>query len=231
MVIRGVVFDLDDTIYLERDYVSSGFRHIAALIGRSDTERRDVSRWLAEEFARGVRGNTFDSLLETFPSVARRFSIDDLVSAYRAHPPSIELGPGAVPTLDALRATGVRLGILSDGPLASQAAKADTLQLRRWFDPIVFTASLGPGQGKPATAGFQAIAEVWGIEGAALAYIGDNPLKDFIGPRSMGWLTIRLRQGEQLYSHLEAVNESGEPDIEIGSLAELANVLVVRGRP
>jgi putative hydrolase of the HAD superfamily len=104
------------------------------------------------------------------------------------------------------------------------------LQLRRWFDPIVLTASLGPGHGKPATTGFEAIAHEWGMEGAALAYVGDNPAKDFIGPRKLGWLTIRLRQPEQLYWRLEAASESREPDTEIGSLAELPNLIVVRGR-
>jgi putative hydrolase of the HAD superfamily len=231
MVIRGIVFDLDDTLYCERDYVSSGFRHVAEFVGQSNQERRDIGRWLDDAFASGVRGNTFDSLLEAFPAVARRFSVRDLVTEYRSHSPSIELGPRVKATLDVLRGTGLRLGILSDGPLASQSAKVDSLEVRRWFDPIVFTASLGPGQGKPATAGFQAIANAWGMERDALAYVADNPLKDFIGPRTLGWLTVRLRQPEQLYSRLEAVNESGEPDLEIGSLAELPDLVVARGRP
>ena len=38
MVIRGVVLDMDDTLYLERDYVRSGFAAIARDAGRSAAE-------------------------------------------------------------------------------------------------------------------------------------------------------------------------------------------------
>lgn len=232
MVIRGVVFDLDDTLYRESDYVRSGFRHIARLVGRSDAERSEVARWLTDAFDGGRRGDTFDALLGAFPDVARRYSVEDLVVAYRSHRPSIELGRDVEPALDAVRATGVRLGILSDGPLASQSAKAEALRLRRWFEPIVLTASLGPGQSKPATTGFEAIAQAWGVnDGTRLAYVGDNPAKDFIGPRKLGWLTIRLRQPEQLHWRLEAASELHKPDIEIGSPAELPNLIVAGGRP
>lgn len=226
MVIRGVVFDLDDTLYRERDYVRSGFRHIAALVGRSERERSEVARWLAEAFENGRRGDTFDALLKVFTGLAQLYSVEDLVREYRAHRPAIQLGPDVEPTLDAIRATGVRLGILSDGPLASQSAKADALQLQRWFEPIVFTAALGPEHGKPARTGFEAIAHAWGIRAGALAYVADNPVKDFIGPKELGWLTIRLRQPEQLYWQLEAARPFHEPDAEIRSPAELLGILV-----
>jgi hypothetical protein len=69
------------------------------------------------------------------------------------------------------------------------------------------------------------------VTSIALAWVGDNPVKDFIGPRELGWLTVRLRQPEQLYWRQEAAGESHEPDAEIGSPAELPNIIVAGGRP
>ena len=37
---RGIVFDLDDTLYLERDYVRSGFSFIADLMAKGPAWRR-----------------------------------------------------------------------------------------------------------------------------------------------------------------------------------------------
>ena len=225
MVIRGVVFDIDDTLYLERDYVRSGFRHVAAVAGRSPSEREELAQWLIEAFDDGMRGHTFERLLEAFPAVARRCSVEALVEAYRNHRPSITLSPGIGPTLDALRSAGLRLGVLSDGTLASQEAKAEVLDLRRWFDPIVFTASLGPGQGKPALTGFQLIARAWGFPSGSIAYVGDNPEKDFTGPRALGWLTVRLRQPGQLHDRQGL--EVGPPAArEIREAVELINIVV-----
>jgi putative hydrolase of the HAD superfamily len=221
MVIKGVVFDIDDTLYLERDYVLGGFRQIADLVGRSEGEREVVARWLEDAFESGVRGTTFDRLLESFPPVADRLSVDKLVEAYRGHTPVIDLAPDVVSTLDALRAGGQHLAILSDGPLASQTAKATALGLSRWFDPIVFTAALGPGAGKPATAGFASIARAWDLAPEALAYVADNPEKDFAGPRALGWLTVRLRQPGQLRYELEPQGEALRPDVEIRAIAGL----------
>ena len=225
MVICGVVFDIDDTLYFEREFVRSGFAHVAALAGRSESETRAVGEWLEDAFDAGVRADTFDRLLAAFPDLSARVSTSNLVDAYRAHLPAIGLAPGVESTLNGLRARGLRLGVLSDGPLASQAAKAAALGLNRWFEPILLTASLGPHATKPSTVGFEAIAREWGIPHAELSYVADNPEKDFAGPRRLGWLTIRIRQPEQLRFAVEAPADEYRAAVEVGTLAALPGCL------
>ena len=192
-MIRGVVFDIDDTLYLERDYVRSGFLHVARTIGRSDEEVRTLAAWLWAAFEAGVRSDTFDRLRATFPDVGRRSSTADLVEAYRSHVPSIDLLPGTADVLDSLRRRGTRLGVLSDGPGDSQAAKARALGLDTWFDPVLLTSSYGTDFAKPGHAGFAEIARLWALPPAELVYVADNPAKDFVGPRGLGWRTVRIR--------------------------------------
>jgi putative hydrolase of the HAD superfamily len=228
VVIGGVVFDIDDTLYFEHMYVRSGFTHVAALAAGSEAEARSLVDWLGTAFDAGVRGDTFDRLVAAFPALAERVSAAELVDAYRRHRPVISLAPGVESVLETLRERGLRLGILSDGPIESQAAKSEALGLDRWFDPIVLTASLGSGAAKPATTGFEAIAKEWGIPHHEMSYIADNPEKDFVGPRKLGWLTIRLRQPEQLRFALEPPNAAFGAELEIRRPDDLLRCLELR---
>ena len=210
---------MDDTLYLERDYVRSGFAHVTQIIGSTQDEADVLYAWLSTAFERGVRGDTFDRLLGAFPHLAGRTSLPALIDTYRAHPPQITLSPGVDGALDLLRQRGIRLAVLSDGPVSSQAGKAAALGLDRWFDPILLTESLGPGFAKPSVAGFDRIARTWGFSGRELAYVGDNPEKDFVGPRRLGWLTIRVRDPGQLRSAFEPASDADRPDVEIPAIS------------
>ncbi len=218
MVTRGVVFDLDDTLYLEREYVRSGFDHVATFVATSPADARAIAGWLWSRFEDGVRGDTFDRLLAFRPELATRVTAAALVEAYRNHRPSISFLPGAVPLIERLRRSGTRLGILSDGPLASQVAKAEVLRLREWFDPILFTDSWQPDFRKPDTGGFEWIAATWDIPHEELAYLADNPSKDFVGPRRLGWRTVRVRVPGQLTFALDPVDDVHRCDVEVADL-------------
>lgn len=221
MVIRGVVFDIDDTLFLERDYVRSGFNAIARLLAQTPEECGDIAAWLWDAFARGVRGDTFDRLLAARPDLASRSSAPQLVSAYRAHTPEIALLPGMQDVVGELVRRGMRLGVLSDGPVASQRAKATALGLDAWFDPVILTEACGPGYPKPGRLGFERIAQAWQLPGEQLAYVADNPLKDFGAPRALGWRTIRLRMPQQLSWAVEAPDPGDRADLEVGRPEEI----------
>jgi putative hydrolase of the HAD superfamily len=222
---RGVVFDMDDTLYLERDYVRSGFTHVARLVAGSDSERQEVADRLWQEFLRGTRGDTFDRLLREHPRLAGVLRVADLVAAYRAHEPEIALLPGAPDVLGQLLERRLRLGVLSDGPINSQRAKARALGLDRWFDPVLLTEARGPGFHKPGDLGFREIATTWNLPAESLAYVADNPMKDFAAPRRLGWATIRLRLPAQLRHALEPAGPADAPHEEIASLDELLTVV------
>ncbi|MNB88558.1 hypothetical protein D3C75_355750 [compost metagenome] len=52
-----------------------------------------------------------------------------------------------------------------------------------------------------------------------MVYIGDNPLKDFVGIKPLWVRTIRVRRG--MFQDVEAENGKFEAEYEIDSLYEL----------
>ena len=78
-----------------------------------------------------------------------------------------------------------------------------------------------PAWVKPGTAGFEAIASGWDLSGQRLAYVADNPKKDFIGPRRLGWRTVRLQAPEQLRVDVEPTTADQRADHVVHTVAEL----------
>jgi putative hydrolase of the HAD superfamily len=218
--IRCVVFDLDDTLFLERDYVRSGFlavgRWAADALGIADFASR---AWA--ELESGRRGDIFDRVLAATGRPYDRQAVQAMVSIYRDHVPSLSLLDDARACLTHLSGKAV-LACVTDGPLASQRAKAQVLDLGRWFDPVVFTAALGPGFGKPHPRAFQIIEAATGSSGRACAYIADNPAKDFGGPASLGWRTVRVVRRGGLHSTLRS---GGDVEMELPDLTSLPEAL------
>jgi putative hydrolase of the HAD superfamily len=217
---RLVVFDIDDTLYLERDYVRSGFAAVGAW-ARTELGVADLGARAWADFEAGVRGRIFDEALAACGVRANGSLVTQLVDVYRSHAPAIEL-------LDDVRAwlaahpADVALAVVTDGPLTSQRNKAAALGLAGWADPIVFTEEFGSERGKPHPAAFECVEAATGLAGAACAYVADNPAKDFAGPRCRGWRTVRVRREGGLHA---LVASGDDVDAEITGFAALDEAL------
>ena len=206
--VRCVVFDVDDTLYLERDYVRSGFRAVDAHLRERHGAAGFFERaWAA--FEQGVRGRTFDEVLPQLGLSPGRELIAELVEVYRRHRPQIDLLPDARAALEAARRAGWAVAVVTDGPMASQSAKVAALGLARWADPVVLTAALGEGFGKPHPRAFRLVVERIGCRGEQCVYLADNPAKDFAGPKGLGWRTVRVRRPGGLHAAAP-----GGPDVD-----------------
>jgi putative hydrolase of the HAD superfamily len=195
------VFDVDDTLYLERDYVRSGFIALEPLV----LARFGVAGFAtvaSQLFLEGRRGDTFNVALARLGVAFDDVDISELVEAYRTHMPTIALLPDAAELIANLRMRGTRIGVLTDGPVASQLAKVASLGLNELAEIVIATGQYGPGFGKPHPRGFREIAERSGCR--SLTYVGDNPRKDFQAPHDLGWQTVRVRREGALHEYLES---------------------------
>lgn len=207
--IRAVVFDLDDTLFPERQYVRSGYRAIAEALRRQLGTEDRYEDWLWRRFEGGQAAGALDALNGQFHLSLDREGIQRLVRAYREHRPEIRPYEGTAEMLALLRPR-LRLGVLSDGYMPAQRLKFDVLGLRRFFDAVVFTEDLGRDAWKPSAAGFEAIREKLDVPHESCAYVADNPAKDFVAPNRLGWRTVRFLHPGQLHAR-NLAPEDGEP--------------------
>ncbi|WP_243317513.1 HAD family hydrolase [Geothrix paludis] len=200
MMLKALVFDMDDTLYPECTYVESGFRAVAAWLETEASLPAEETLAFIHEVQSGQRGAVFDALLATRPSLAGRFTVADLVQVYRNHRPNIRLYPGMERLLDEVKARAMPIGLISDGFLEAQTRKAEALGVARWADPILLTDAWGRDFWKPHQRAFRQMEATFGLNGAAVAYIADNPAKDFIAPNQMGWITVQVEHPGQVHA-------------------------------
>jgi len=223
--IQAVIFDLDDTLYPERQYVRSGYAAVCEYLRDALGAEGPFEQFLWGRFCRGQVTGAFDDLNSTFKLDLSREEIAGLVNAYRTHRPNIqpyELMAGLLGLLH----ERYKLGLLSDGFLPAQKLKLEALKIERFFDAVVFTEQIGRDAWKPSPAGFERIAEMLAIAHPRCAYVSDNLSKDFVAPNKLGWLTVRYVQPEQVHSNRSAP-PGGEPACVVSLPGELCQALLV----
>jgi len=224
-IFQLVAFDLDDTLYPEREFVHSGFMAVAQHLddlGLIDAE--SFFNTAAGFFAAGALGNIFDLALERLAVVFSAALIEELVRVYREHPPQIQPFAGSPRLLQLLKARGVVLALISDGPHPTQQNKLRALGLEAWFDHLMFTGAHGEAWGKPSPRAFQEVMGASGVPAAACVYVADNPGKDFVAPNRLGWHTIRVREKIGLYREASPP-PGGEPKATVNTFEGLWDLL------
>ena len=197
-----VVFDLDDTLYLERYYVQSGFRHVSSVIEkRFGLSNFDKAAW--KLFVSGARGNIFDRSLTCMGIRPDAQLIAELVRIYRNHQPDISLADDAVSCLELLK-PNCKLALITDGPVESQQNKIHALGLDRWIPIRVATGAWSAQYSKPHPQAFITVQRETNSAPGQCIYVADNPAKDFVAPRNLGWETVRIRRDEGLHAAVDS---------------------------
>ena len=221
-MIKALVFDLDDTLFPEHEFVQSGFQAVGDWI----SEKYSIPGFFEvawKLFAAGKRGNIFNLTLEDLGIEYEPFMIQKLLQIYREHQPTLFLHNDARWAINYFK-DNQRLGIITDGYLTTQQNKVSALEIEQNFEIIVYTDLYGRENWKPSPFPYLKVMELTGCQGSECVYVGDNPRKDFVTAKKLGWLTIQIcRQGGE-YSTVRS--EPGyEADRTILSLTELEAIL------
>ena len=175
-----IVFDLDDTLYPEREFVRSGFRAAAQVIERETGA--DVYRRLSDLFE--------EKHCDPFAAVIAEFRLPGmkprLVDAYREHVPNLILAAEVRQLLTDLRLAGHAIGIMTDGRSRTQRNKIRVLGLESWATAVLISDEFGSA--KPAERNYRHFEHLFG--GRRFAYVGDNLAKDFVTANWLGWQTV-----------------------------------------
>ena len=188
--VEGVIFDLDDTLYSEKDYVKSGYKVVARLLGDEALADR---LWIYFENGKPA----IDKVLNELGCIGRK---EECMEAYREQMPEIKLYDGVVELILELKSKGIKVGIITDGRVIGQKRKLQALGLDKLIDDIIITDELGGTQfRKPCDIAFRIIQRRWELPFEQMVYVGDNAEKDFQVPKQLGMRSIFLRNKEGIY--------------------------------
>ena len=199
---KAVLFDLDDTLYPEMEFVKSGFRVVARYLSeRYNLDEKVLFAQLLHILQTDGRGKVFDTLL-----VEQGLYTDDLVKLlvylYHSHQPSIRVYEEVLPTLERLRHYGVHLGLVTDGMASVQRNKIRALGLEDSLDVIICTDEIGKDCWKPSTVPFKIALDLLRCSPSEAVYVGDDPSKDFLAPNSLAIFGRYCLFSLQIYLYL-----------------------------
>lgn len=188
--ILGVIFDLDDTLYSEKQYVRSGYKAVAKLLGDEALADR-----LWTYFENGKPA--IDELLNELGCMGRK---EECLEAYREQIPEITLYDGVVDLILELKSKGIKVAIITDGRVSGQKRKLQALGLDKLIDDIIITDELGGTRfRKPCDIAFRIMQCRWGLPFEQMVYVGDNAEKDLQAPKQLGMRSVFFRNKDGIY--------------------------------
>ena len=207
--VRGVIFDLDDTLYSEKQYVRSGFHAVAEWLNRDEAEEK-----LWNYFQEGK--NAIDELLSEWGQLNQK---EQCLRVYREHMPTIKLYEGTEALILRLKADGILVGIITDGRPEGQRNKLAALCLDSLVPDIIITDELGGVRfRKPNDIAFRIMQCRWGMPFEEMIYIGDNLNKDFQAPKQLGMRSLYFENKDGLYYNDKA--SEGDYEMKIDSMVD-----------
>ena len=188
---RALVFDLDDTLYVEYEYFRSGYTFVAAELAKvTGHNAADLLEIFESIHLEDGRDYVFDKALA-------RLELPDsmvphLVSTYRSHTPSLSLPNGSGEVLNRLRKR-FKLGCVTDGWAAVQRGKVAALELEPFLDAIVIADDAGRAFWKPHPISLRHCCEKLGVSTHEAIFVGDNPARDMEAARAAEMRFILMR--------------------------------------
>jgi putative hydrolase of the HAD superfamily len=232
--LQAVLFDLDDTLHDDTANYERAARDVAEEVARERAVDADAlwnayrleaqSFWIqlsVRDFVvplGGVRTQMWLRALRTvglddFPLAQR--AADDY-NRYRKR--CLALFPGALEALAALRARGLKLGMITNGFAETHREKITLLQLDDAFDEIFIADEVG--MIKPDPRIFVHACERLRVPIQRTAMVGDRYDRDILGGQAAGLYTVWLnRRGEHV------PEGAAPPDAVVDDITAVAGVL------
>lgn len=220
MDIRGVVFDLDRTLYdrkaTNRVVMASFWETHRDLfcVGRDEAVRA------LEKIDSATSHKGWPEKVAALDSEGIFFTPPEPDEMFRFFQQEIAtegiLYPDTVSTLVALRAKDLALGIITNGDPYWQNRKIDGLGLRGYFDEILVVES---AIGKPGRVPFAEMANRLLVPCPTLLYVGDDPLNDVEGSRNAGYIPVWMASVPWDRKEIE------RPDHAISALSQLPDLV------
>ncbi len=207
-----IVFDLDDTLYKEVEYLKSGYKHLSSLLYKYTGV--EIYEHMYELYLSGA--NTFDIIKEKYKIPLEK---SEFLHEYRSHNPTIKLNEGSIVLLNYVKNKAGKVCVLTDGRSVTQRNKIKSLGIEEYFDDIKISEETGFE--KPSIESYLYFQKKYECI-TNFIYIADNINKDFITPNKLGWITIGLRKSnDSVHPQDLSLNKIYHPCIWVDSLEQI----------
>ena len=150
---------------------------------------------------------------------------EELSFLYDYERPCVMRRPHLKETMEALKAMGLRLGVISN--IISRSVVRHFLAeygIEELMDCVITSAETGIR--KPSPEIFRAAEKAMDLMPEELAYVGDTISRDVIGTRKAGWaMMIQINNPSIVHRDAGLENAGWEPDYRIEDLAEIPAIL------
>jgi putative hydrolase of the HAD superfamily len=221
MSISAFVFDMDDTLFPEVDFIFSGYKAVDKWL-EGNFQITGFYGMATELYNLGFRKHVFNRSLTILKIKFDEKMIADMVNVYRFHDPVLELLEDAKWVFEHLPKS-IKLGLISDGYLITQEKKINALRIKEKFHSIILSDSFGRQNWKPSPVPYINASIQLSCPHHECIYIGDNLSKDFITAKKLGWKTVHIRRRQGVYSNLQ-VSPEYEAHFQIQDLRELYSI-------
>lgn len=208
-----IVFDLDDTLYKEIDFVKSAYIYVCKYI--RSRFGIDFFSQIQECIDDGI--NFYDYIISKLHH-KHNFSIEKYLELYRFHYPKLSLSADTTEFLNNISDRKIGFSIITDGRSISQNNKIKALGLSHLAQNIIISEETG--YEKPHVNNFKIIEKVYPDK--KFLYIADNTSKDFLAPNTLKWDTVcLLDNGQNIHKQNFDLQTKYLPKIKINHLKEL----------
>ena len=191
-MIKCIIFDLDNTLFNQVEYIKNLMKHIAYVLSKkynldqNKTAKILISYWMDKG---PFYGRFFDDLVEKF-SIDKN-EVKNLIHISHTHKPSIEPYPHVHDILSKLQKK-YNLALITDGNENTQKNKVQALGLEKYFSRIFYATAENM---KPSPNAYNAILKHFKLKPEQAVYVADNPNVDFISPNKIKMPSIRVLTG------------------------------------
>lgn len=218
MLNKVVVFDLEDTLYQEIDFLKSGYHAVANYLSQSSGVN-DLYEEMIEAYQAGEK-DVFQMVIDHHQLAVDKSVLADV---YRYHVPQIFLDGEVKSVLEQLHER-YHLAVITDGRPRTKRNIINALGLSDYFDWKNVYISEEVGHLKTAPYSFEKIMETY--PDCEYIYVGDNPAKDFLMPNRLGWMTVcLLDNGQNIHPQDFGLAAVYLPQRKIKMITELIEIL------
>jgi putative hydrolase of the HAD superfamily len=233
-IIDTVLFDLDDTLHDD----TSAYQEAARLVAEGVARERGIDpaalldAYIAQAQAfwkklsvEHLTAGIIDTRAQLWADALHAAGIDDITLAQRCaadytrfRADVLELSPGALECIEALRARGCKLGIVTNGFAETHHEKIARLGLTPLFDALFIADEMG--MVKPDPAVFRHACDVLGSVPERTAMVGDRYDRDITGAKHSGLFTVLID-----VHAIPIPDGAPRPDAVVASIADVLAVL------